>query len=669
MRLLTLALDYDGTITRNDRLAIDMRQAIGDARAHGICVVLVTGRILSELRRVAGELHFVDGVVAENGGVLHFPESGHTTVLAPAVPEAFVDELSRRGIAFRTGQSLVDADAADAQQLLDVIRSLELPLVLAFNKGRVMTLPQGVSKATGLRAALDTLRLSPRNTLAIGDAENDHELLRIAEIGAAVSWGSPSLRRAADVTLTGDDSSAVASYIRELTSRGTMPATTQARRQLLLGYLDDGTEFRLAVRGRNVLVAGDTKSGKSWVAGLLTEQLILLGYCVCILDPEGDYRSLEALPGVVVLGGEDPPPSVRELTRALRYPDRSVIVDLSRVPQDGKVSYIRSTLPALNLLRARTGLPHRIVIDEAHYFLRDDTAGRLLDLERNGYTVATYCASRLPKALLDATDVMIVTCESNPAELDMLHRSCSERAPCEVPDFKLLPTLRPGQAVALPVTAEAGGRLQLFTVATRLTPHVRHRQKYVDVPVSEQRAFVFTNAIRVRTLRSFVRHLESQPLQALERSCCGVTFRDGSGTCSGITRLPPTCARWRRSIAVRPTPRPLPRWLTRSAPATTCEMTSCGKRGESGEMMARGTPGCSASACGSFPHPGVNSLNLVNTGRESLTNPHRRDGTAAAVRPYSGETPCLTPHSNCIFPTGRHARMPPASSLTATIGN
>jgi hypothetical protein len=74
----------------------------------------------------------------------------------------------------------------------------------------------------------------------------------------------------------------------------------------------------------------------------------------------------------------------------------------------------------------------------------------------------------------------------------------------------MLRRLRPGQAVALPITAEAGGRLRLFNVAARLTPHVRHRQKYVDVPVSEPRAFVFTPALRVRTLRDFVQQLEHQ---------------------------------------------------------------------------------------------------------------------------------------------------------------
>ena len=516
MKLFTLALDYDGTIARDDRLDAGVRAAIASARTHGMTVLLVTGRILSELRRVAGELHFVDAVIAENGAVLHFPESEHTAILAPPVPQSFLDELARRGIPCRAGSSIIDADAEDALRILDVIRAMELPLVLVFNRGRVMAMPQGFSKGTGLHAALNTLRLSARNTLAIGDAENDHELLRLAEVGAAVPWGSRALQAAADVTLTGEGPGAVATYIEGLVKTGSLPATVQHRRQLLLGYLEDGREFRLAPRGRNVLIAGDTKSGKSWVAGLLCEQLILHDYCVCILDPEGDYRSLETLPGVTILGGEDPPPSPRDLVRALRYPDRSVIVDLSRVPLDAKLPYIRTLLPALNQLRRRTGLPHRIVIDEAHYFLHDRDAQALLDLERNSYTVITYCASRLPKALLDSTEVMIVTCESNPVEIEALFKRCEARAPCHKVDFELLRRLRPGQAVALPITAESGGALQLFTVASRLTPHVRHRQKYVDVPVSDQLAFVFATSRRARTLREFVSQLEGQPPAALD---------------------------------------------------------------------------------------------------------------------------------------------------------
>src|SRR5687767_8770527 len=111
-----------------------MREAIALARTQGIVVLLVTGRILGELRRVAGGLHFVDGVIAENGAVIHFPDSGRTSTLAPLVPEGFIAELRRRRIPFSSGKCLVDADANDAPRLLEVLRTLELPLVLIFNR-------------------------------------------------------------------------------------------------------------------------------------------------------------------------------------------------------------------------------------------------------------------------------------------------------------------------------------------------------------------------------------------------------------------------------------------------------------------------------------------------------------------------------------------------------
>jgi hypothetical protein len=521
MKLAVIALDYDGTIAQHDRLSSVVRDAIAAARTRGILVLIVTGRILSELRRVAGDLHFVDGVIAENGAVVHFPDNDYTTRLAPPIPDGVAEDLRHRGIATVSGECLLDGAAGDAQRMLAMIRDREQPLVLAFNRSRVMMLPQGVSKATGLQVALNMLRLSPRNTVAIGDAENDHTLLQLAEVGAAVEWGSKTLRAAADVVISGHGPPAVAEYVRVLADRGRIPIPARARRRLRLGFTEDGHEFSLAVRGRNVLITGDAKSGKSWVAGLLCEQLILHGYSMCVIDPEGDYRSLEALPGVAVLGGEDPPPTPRELLRALRYPDRSVVIDLSHVSQDQKIEYIRAVLPALSVMRRRTGLPHRIVLDEAHYFLQDAAASHLLDLDANGYTIVTYCASRLPPELLAATEVMLVTCESNPAEIDALCRRC---ASCDkVEDararWSVLNHLALGQAVALPITEEAAGELKMFNMGQRLTPHVRHRQKYVDVPVTESRAFQFAlnggPPRRARTLREFVEALEGTSAAAL----------------------------------------------------------------------------------------------------------------------------------------------------------
>ena len=217
MKFGVLALDYDGTIARDGILDPEVRTAIAEARAHGITVVIVTGRILSELERVAGDLHFVDAVVAENGAVLWFA-NGHSRQLARPPLIQFLQELERRGLQFEAGQCVVEMDADDAPEVLAIIRRFELPLVLLFNRDRLMVLPQAVSKGSGLREALATLRQSVHNAIGIGDAENDHDLLATCELGVAVSWGSRRLQEAADEVLQGTGPEAVAAFIRRAAS-------------------------------------------------------------------------------------------------------------------------------------------------------------------------------------------------------------------------------------------------------------------------------------------------------------------------------------------------------------------------------------------------------------------------------------------------------------------
>jgi hydroxymethylpyrimidine pyrophosphatase-like HAD family hydrolase len=217
-----LALDYDGTIARDGVLDSEVRSAIAEVRKRGIAVVIVTGRILAELEQVAGDLHFVDAVVGENGAVIWFA-NGHARQLGSSTSPEFLQELRRRGLEFKAGQTVVELDAAAAPQVLAVIRELELPLVQLFNRGRLMVLPQAVSKGVGLREALATLRLSAHNAIAIGDAENDHDLLAACELGVAVSWGSRVLQEAADEVLHGDGPTAVAGYIRRVSGDLRLP--------------------------------------------------------------------------------------------------------------------------------------------------------------------------------------------------------------------------------------------------------------------------------------------------------------------------------------------------------------------------------------------------------------------------------------------------------------
>jgi len=74
VKLSVIALDYDGTTARDDVMGPQVREAIAAARAAGIVVVLVTGRILSELQRVAGDLRVATIQVAD--GTLSVRQQG-----------------------------------------------------------------------------------------------------------------------------------------------------------------------------------------------------------------------------------------------------------------------------------------------------------------------------------------------------------------------------------------------------------------------------------------------------------------------------------------------------------------------------------------------------------------------------------------------------------------
>jgi hypothetical protein len=515
MKFSVLALDYDGTVAREGVLDPEVRAAITEVQAQGITVVIVSGRILSDLEQAAGDLRFVDAVVAENGAVLCFP-NGHARLLGHPPPAVFLAELRRRGIAFSTGQCIVEAGSA--QPILAVIRDLELPLVLLFNRNRLMVLPQSFSKATGLRAALSALRLSVHNAIGVGDAENDHDLLMACELGVAVAWGSRALQAVADEVLQGDGPSAVAAYIRQAARKGRLPPDLLGRHSVTVGTTVDGHTVALPIRGYNALITGGPQSGKSWGTGLLCEQLILQGYCVWVVDPEGDYSTLESLPGVVVMGGVSPPPP-GELEQALRHPDISVVVDLSRVPFQQRRVYLDSLLPMLASYHRSTGLPHLIVIDEAHYFLNAPNVLQLLDLDLGAYTLVTYRPSDLHPDVRKAIDVVVATGVTDPQSLDAL-LAMSGGADANPELKKVIKGLSLNEAAILPGPM-TGGKLLPFKLLPRLTPHVRHRVKYFDVSVGEGQGFVFTSngsavGTPARTLREFVSALASLPSEVLE---------------------------------------------------------------------------------------------------------------------------------------------------------
>ena len=520
MRFGVLATDYDGTIGDDRGVDPAVRVALQELRDQGTLIILVSGRILYDLRRVVRDLRVFDAIVAENGAVLGFPTGEHTVTLAPPAPLAFLAALQQERIPYDVGACVVETSASYSQRILALIERLELPLVVLFNRGRLMVLPQGVSKASGLHAALRMLRRSEHNAVGIGNAENDHALLHACELGVAVAWGSPALQAAADAVIPGEGPADVAPYLHALAAGGRMPTAHLGRHRVRLGHSARGEPVSLAVAGRNVLIAGDSRSGKSWVAGRLSEQLILQRYGLCVIDPEGDHRLLATLPGVISLGGDDTPPPLAEVTLALRHPDLSVVVDLSQVERGQKQAYVQGLLPRLAALRQRTGLPQRIVLDEAHQFLFGPDAGELVDAEAGGYTLVTYRLQELRAGIRSACPVLLTTRLTDPRQVELL---CALRGAAQTRTAwrETLADLRLGEAVLLPGAGDASPELTRFWLAPRLTGHVRHQAKYVDVELPEARAFVFTRegsptGERARTMRELAARVRTVPDDVLK---------------------------------------------------------------------------------------------------------------------------------------------------------
>ena len=134
MKFCILALDYDGTIAVKGKAHPDVLAALREPRAQGIVLVLVTGRILSELQRAVGDLEIFNAIVAENGAVLAFPNRRTrllgwvANVLPPEMPELHgnIESLKQRMPAPLLGVMPAGADAPLDLSLL-LSRSRELP--------------------------------------------------------------------------------------------------------------------------------------------------------------------------------------------------------------------------------------------------------------------------------------------------------------------------------------------------------------------------------------------------------------------------------------------------------------------------------------------------------------------------------------------------------------
>src|SRR5262245_62662836 len=245
------ATDYDGTIADANRVAPSTAQALERVRATGRKLLLVTGRMLPDLRSVCPDVdRMFDAVVAENGALLYFPETREARALGGAPEPALVEELRRRGVPFDLGSSIIATTEAYADPALAAIRDTGVERTLVFNKGALMLLPGGVTKGTGLDVALTTLALSPHNMVGIGDAENDHAFLAMSECAVAVADAIPALRERADYVTRAPSAAGVVEFIEEHLLHDLVDLLPRlTRHALALGEQANGQPVTVAAHG------------------------------------------------------------------------------------------------------------------------------------------------------------------------------------------------------------------------------------------------------------------------------------------------------------------------------------------------------------------------------------------------------------------------------------
>ena len=427
-----------------------------------------------------------DAIVAENGAVLIVP--GVSRPLVASDPLAVSEALTARGVAHRNGQVLVACGADDEPVALEVIRPLGLDCQLVRNRGELMILPAGVTKGTGLLDALGSLGYSRHNTIGVGDAENDHSLIDVCEIGVAVANAVDALRVHADVVLDRPDGQGVADLLRGPLLAGRTHVYPR-RWRVTLGRDDGGTAVTIPASQLNVAVCGGTGEGKSYLAGLICEQLVGLGYSLVVFDPEGDHVGLGELRDVLVTGDRDLParrplrggaaaPPPRRHGRCRPLPSRRPATSHVR---DGPSGRDRSPT-------SRHRAPQWVVVDEAHGPL--GRAGRALgvfDPSAKGYLLVTWQPQELSADALAALDVVIALGSPHPDEqlVDLT------AAVADMPRAEIARLLDGPVGRAVLAWRQQPGEAVAFTLGRRSTPHLRHEHKYGHAGVEPAHRFHF----------------------------------------------------------------------------------------------------------------------------------------------------------------------------------
>jgi len=500
MRFACIAFDYDGTLAIEGRISDELLNSLARVKKTGRSIILITGRILKDLQIVFPQYDLFDLVVAENGAVLYCPATRITRKLCEQIPASFVEHLKAKGVnPLEIGSVIVSTWHPNENIIIEAIHEFGFDLHISFNKGAVMILPAGINKGTGLAAALAQLGLSVHNTIGVGDGENDFVFMDKCEYAVAVGNALPVLKDLADLTLQKDNGQGVREFLDEVLLSEDFENLSARRHQVLLGYDCAGEGVSIPSFDFKMLIAGPSQSGKSTACMSMLQQITTAGYQFCLIDPEGEYDNA---PHSVIVGNEHYAPEMADILRLLMNPENNVVINLLGVPLSERPQFFVQIFQAVQELRSKNGLPHWLVVDEAHHMLHPYWSSIIEPIwhEVGAFIAVTINPGEISKFVLEDIDLILAVGECPAETMSVFARNLGVASISNEPD-----KLRYGQTEAW-FRRENACSIKLNLVDTPLR-HKRHLRKYAEGNLGKQRSFYFTgkkNNLKIRCQNLFL---------------------------------------------------------------------------------------------------------------------------------------------------------------------
>jgi hypothetical protein len=210
-----------------------------------------------------------------------------------------------------------------------------------------------------------------------------------------------------------------------------------------------------------------------------------------VVDPEGDYGALR---DAVVLGDAKQEPRIKEAIALLAKPEASVSINLLAIDPHERPRFLAKLLPELAKMRAETGRPHWIVVDEIHHCLpaKWEAAPITLPRELPAAIGVTVHPDEVSPDFLSLVSTVVGVGEGAPGAVEKFCRSTQRN----IPDHLSAPER--GQVIVL----DYSGVAKLLTATAPKEKQQRHVRKYAHGELGEDKSFYFRGPAGALNLRA-----------------------------------------------------------------------------------------------------------------------------------------------------------------------